>query len=277
MRVTDSVADPSTGTDPVIETVELDSRWPCVDPFLFCAHHVDDYPEANDRLGPASALDGREIGRDFAGIDGWRMYHGSDIPGFPGHPHRGFETVTWVRRGLIDHSDSLGATARYGRGDVQWLTAGAGIVHAEMFPLVDAEARNPLELFQIWLNLPSEDKLVDPHFTMLWDEDVPRREFRDAADRLVEVTVIAGVLDGVSPAGAAAEVVGVTSRVGPGHLAPPVGTRRHVGPAAGPGGHGADDLLLRRRGAHGRWSPAAVVDRGLAARRRAGPTGQRIG
>ncbi|MEZ5238989.1 MAG: pirin family protein [Microthrixaceae bacterium] len=62
------------------------------------------------------------------------MYHGDSVPGFPAHPHRGFETITYVRRGLIDHSDSLGATARFGRGDTQWLTTGAGVVHSEMFP-----------------------------------------------------------------------------------------------------------------------------------------------
>ena len=56
------------------------------------------------------------------------MYHGQVVPGFPQHPHRGFETVTVVRRGLVDHADSMGAAARYGEGDVQWLTAGRGIV-----------------------------------------------------------------------------------------------------------------------------------------------------
>ena len=58
-----------------------------------------------------------DIGQDFAGKDGWRMYHGTTVPGFPAHPHRGFETVTIVRRGLIDHSDTMGATARFGRGE----------------------------------------------------------------------------------------------------------------------------------------------------------------
>ncbi len=89
--------------------------------------------------------------------------------------------MTIARRGLIDHSDSLGATARFGSGDVQWLTAGAGIVHSEMFPLVERERENTLELFQIWLNLPSESKFVAPHFTMLWNRDIPRHQTKDAA------------------------------------------------------------------------------------------------
>jgi quercetin 2,3-dioxygenase len=185
--------------DPVIQTIPLGFQWPTIDPFLFCVHHDDDYPAGNPQLGPAAPLDGRDLGQDFAGIDGWRMYHGHGVPGFPQHPHRGFETVTFVRRGLIDHSDSLGATARFGRGDVQWLTAGEGIVHCEMFPLVERERPNPLELFQIWLNLPAEDKLVDPHFTMLWDHDIPRHVVRDDAGRATEITVIAGSLAGLTP------------------------------------------------------------------------------
>ena len=103
------------------------------------------------------------------------MYFGGVGPGFPQHPHRGFETVTFVRNGAVDHSDSLGATARYGVGDVQWLTAGRGIQHAEMFPLRDRSGPNPLDLFQIWLNLPAADKMVEPYFTMFWREELPPR------------------------------------------------------------------------------------------------------
>ena len=173
----------------ILTVAPLGMPWPTVDPFLFCVHHNDAYPRGNAHFGPAVSLAGRQLGQDFAGKEGWNMYHGQTVPGFPQHPHRGFETVTIVRRGLIDHSDSLGATARFGQGDVQWLTAGAGIVHAEMFPLLDTERDNPLELFQIWLNLPKKSKLVPPHFTMLWSEELPRL----VADGY-QVVVVAGTL-----------------------------------------------------------------------------------
>jgi quercetin 2,3-dioxygenase len=188
-------------SDPVVQTVPLGFQWPTADPFLFCVHHDDRYPAGDERLAPAVPVDDRALGQDFSGAGGWSMYHGLVVPGFPGHPHRGFETVTFVRRGLIDHADSLGAAARFGRGDVQWLTAGRGVVHSEMFPLLDRERPNPLELFQIWMNLPADDKLVDPYFTMLWDGDIPRHVVKDDGGRTVEVTVIAGPLgDAVPPA-----------------------------------------------------------------------------
>jgi quercetin 2,3-dioxygenase len=187
-------------SDPVLQTVPLGTPpWPTVDPFLFCVHHVDAYPAGDERLAPAAPLDGRNIGQDFDGIDGWNMYHGRVVPGFPGHPHRGFETVTFARRGFIDHADSLGAAARFGRGDVQWMTAGRGVVHAEMFPLLSRDGPNPLELFQIWLNLPADDKLVEPHFAMLWDHTIPRHTVTDDAGRRATVTVIAGEHAGLVP------------------------------------------------------------------------------
>lgn len=181
--------------DPVLQEIPLGFQWPTLDPFLFCVHHLDMYPVGNGTFGPDPAsFEGREMGNDFEPIDGWRMYHGAQVPGFPQHPHRGFETVTLVRKGLIDHSDSLGATARFGRGDTQWLTAGAGIVHSEMFPLVDTVAPNTTELFQIWLNLPSTDKMVEPYFTMLWAPDIPVLEFVGGS-----VTVVAGGLGDAKP------------------------------------------------------------------------------
>ncbi|CAN5469004.1 pirin family protein [soil metagenome] len=179
--------------DPILETAPLGFPWVTLDPFLFCVHHDDAYPKGNEQLGPAASLAGRNIGQDFEGIDGWRMYHGETVPGFPQHPHRGFETVTIARRGFIDHSDSLGATARFGRGDVQWMTAGKGIVHCEMFPLIEVEQANPVELFQIWLNLPKADKMVEPHFSMFWDETIPRVVTNDEG-KMATVTVYAGKL-----------------------------------------------------------------------------------
>ncbi len=177
--------------------------WPTIDPFLFCVYHDDAYPRGNVRMGPDASLDGRNLGQDFERKDGWSMYHGREIPGFPSHPHRGFETVTIVRKGLIDHSDSLGATARFGGtgsgGDTQWLTAGSGIVHSEMFPLLNQEGANPLELFQIWLNLPARSKMVPPHFTMFWSEKIPRRSFTDAGGNNTDVACIAGSLGDASP------------------------------------------------------------------------------
>ena len=179
---------------PVLQIEDLGFPWATLDPFLFCVYHDDAYPRGNPSFGPEASLAGRDLGQDFAGKDGWRMYHGLTVPGFPAHPHRGFETVTIVRKGLIDHSDSLGATARFGGGDVQWLTAGRGIVHAEMFPLLDPGAPNPLELFQIWLNLPARSKMTEPHFTMLWAHDIPRRVVTDANGRTTELVCIAGPL-----------------------------------------------------------------------------------
>lgn len=183
-------------SDLVRAIAPLGFPWQTLDPFLFCVHHDDAYPAGNTKMGvDAPALVGRNIGSDFVVKDGWRMYHGDEVPGFPRHPHRGFETVTLARRGFIDHSDSMGATARFGHGDAQWMTAGKGVVHSEMFPLVKRDAGNPTELFQIWLNLPAHDKMVDPYFTMLWSEKIPRKVFRDAAGRETEVVVVAGALD----------------------------------------------------------------------------------
>ena len=121
------------------------------------------------------------------------------IKGFPMHPHRGIETVTYMLAGEVRHRDSLGNAGTIGAGDVQWMTAGGGIVHAEMFPLLDADSPNPVQLFQIWLNLPSRDKLVDPYFTMFWGDDIPQRVDTDGEGRAAVLTVIAGETEGLRP------------------------------------------------------------------------------
>ncbi len=194
--MTESTPAPAHASSPVLTVQPLGFPWATIDPFLFCVYHDDAYPAGNGQLAPAASLAGRQIGQDFSRKDGWSMYHGQTVPGFPPHPHRGFETVTIVRKGLVDHSDSLGATARFGGGDVQWLTAGRGIVHSEMFPLLKQSEANPLELFQIWLNLPAAGKMVAPHFTMFWSQDIPRLTATDAEGRRTEVAVIAGTLQG---------------------------------------------------------------------------------
>lgn len=183
----------------ILQSVPLSFQWPTADPFLFCVHHEDHYPKGNGKFGPKASLAGRDIGQDFAGKDGWRMYHGDDIPGFPGHPHRGFETVTVVQKGIVDHADSLGAAGRYGDGDVQWMTAGAGVQHSEMFPLLYEDKENPMELFQIWLNLPKKDKFAPPHFTMMWNENIPVRTNEDPNGNRWKVKTVAGTLFGEKP------------------------------------------------------------------------------
>jgi quercetin 2,3-dioxygenase len=184
---------PNTMYNKVIINIKpLGFMWDTADPFLFCVHHADAYPPGNDDFGPAASLAGRRLGQDFTIKDGWRMYHGVKVPGFPAHPHRGFETVTVVMNGFVDHSDSHGAAGRYGNGDVQWMTAGSGLQHAEMFPLLNKEKDNPLELFQIWLNLPKAKKFANPHFTMLWSENIPTITLKDEIGKATQITMVAG-------------------------------------------------------------------------------------
>lgn len=79
----------------ILKTEALAFRWEVEDPFLFCAHHKDNYPKGNTEFGPPEeSLKNRNIGNDFEIRDGFRMYHGKKVPGFPTHPHRGFETIT---------------------------------------------------------------------------------------------------------------------------------------------------------------------------------------
>lgn len=186
----------SNTLDPIISMKRMGFQWETMDPFLFCVHHEDAFPKGNSIMGPDPGyFKGRSMGDDFIIKDGFRMYHGKTVPGFPGHPHRGFETVTMVRKGMVDHADSIGAAGRYGDGDVQWMTAGNGVQHSEMFPLINQDKPNPLELFQIWLNLPARNKKVAPYFTMLWRESIPQLKIKDAAGKKTLIELVAGKLE----------------------------------------------------------------------------------
>ncbi|MDW7670683.1 MAG: pirin family protein [Bacillota bacterium] len=167
------------------------------DPYLARMHHVDYYPKGNGQQGvPAELLKDKSVGEDFDLTSDWKMYYGKEVPGFPVHPHRSFETVTIVLQGFVDHSDSSGLTGRYGAGDVQWMTAGSGMQHAEMFPLVHDDRENTLELFQVWLNLPARDKFVTPYYKMLWAEQIPTVVEETANGSKATINVIAGTYKG---------------------------------------------------------------------------------
>jgi quercetin 2,3-dioxygenase len=180
----------------VLAIQKLGFQWVAEDPFLVTMHHEDAYPQGNEQQGPNTSLDGRSLGEDFTLKDGFRMYHGTTVPGFPAHPHRGFETVTVVLEGFVDHFDSLGAKGRYGNGDVQWLTTGRGCQHTEIFPLVYQDKGNPLHLFQIWLNLAAKDKFAEPEYKMLWAEDIPILHSNNSNGKKTTVRLIAGKLNG---------------------------------------------------------------------------------
>ncbi|ABM95599.1 pirin family protein [Methylibium petroleiphilum] len=110
------------------------------------------------------------------------------------HPHRGFETVTIVYAGEVEHRDSTGAGGSIGPGDVQWMTAGRGIVHEEFHGRDYARRGGPFEMLQLWVNLPAKDKRVAPAYQGITAAQIPHVELPDAAGT---VRVIAGELQGV--------------------------------------------------------------------------------
>jgi quercetin 2,3-dioxygenase len=109
------------------------------------------------------------------------------------HPHRGFETVTIVYQGEVAHRDSTGAGGRIGPGDVQWMTAASGILHEEFHSPEFTKTGGTLEMVQLWVNLPAQDKLAEPGYQTLLDADIPSVELADGAGK---VRVIAGECDG---------------------------------------------------------------------------------
>ncbi|HTT81393.1 MAG TPA: pirin family protein, partial [Stellaceae bacterium] len=116
-------------------------------------------------------------------------YGPGEAIGAPDHPHRGFETVTYVLDGEMEHADSAGHRGRLGPGDVQWMTAGRGIVHSEMPSAAMRQRGGRMHGFQIWVNLPARAKMTAPHY-----QEIPRAGIPEAAapDGLSSVHVIAG-------------------------------------------------------------------------------------
>lgn len=109
------------------------------------------------------------------------------------HPHRGFETVTIVYKGEVEHRDSTGNGGVIGPGDVQWMTAASGILHEEFHSEAFARSGGPLEMVQLWVNLPAKDKMAAPGYQGIVDRDIPDLALKDDAGRL---RLIAGEFDG---------------------------------------------------------------------------------
>jgi hypothetical protein len=111
------------------------------------------------------------------------------LPGFPMHPHRGIETVTYMLAGQVNHRDSLGNAGTIGAGDVQWMTAGRGIMHEEM----PAPVEGRMAGFQLWVNLPARLKMIRPRYQEFPTESIPEAQLPDG----VRIRVVAGQVDGV--------------------------------------------------------------------------------
>lgn len=109
--------------------------------------------------------------------------------GAPDHPHRGFETVSYVLEGRLEHKDSQGHAGKLGPGDVQWMTAGAGVVHSEMPEREFARIGGRLHGLQLWVNLPRRDKMIEPRYQEIPAQRIPTAQTNDG---LVSVKVIAG-------------------------------------------------------------------------------------
>jgi quercetin 2,3-dioxygenase len=121
-------------------------------------------------------------------------YGPGEAKGAPDHPHRGFETVTYMLEGRFEHEDSAGHKGAIAAGDVQWMTAGSGVVHSEMPAAEIRERGGRIHGFQVWVNLPARDKMMAPRYQEVPGSRIPRAA---SPDGLAEVRVLAGEALGV--------------------------------------------------------------------------------
>jgi len=112
------------------------------------------------------------------------------LKGFPWHPHRGIETITYITKGDVEHGDSLGNKGTISSGDVQWMTAGSGIVHQEM---PKGDAKGSMHGFQLWANLPASQKMIPPKYRDITADKIPEVRVQNG----VRIKVIAGNINGV--------------------------------------------------------------------------------
>lgn len=182
----------------VLRYVDFDMHWDTEDPFLFASHHKDNYPKGNSQQAPPlDMIAWRNLGHDYKKHNGFRMYKGKVVPGFPMHAHWGFETLTIAEEGYIDTFDTEGNQARFGFGDAQWVTASGKYQHNEMYPLVFQDRPNPNNITQIMINLPLEMKGSLNKVEMLWSNDINSSSFKDENGLKTQVTVYAGRYDGI--------------------------------------------------------------------------------
>ncbi|HPB65381.1 MAG TPA: pirin family protein [Spirochaetales bacterium] len=147
---------------------------------------------AGVRLYRAVGLGDPEECDPFLLLDDFRSDDPRDYSrGFPWHPHRGIETITYVLKGTVEHEDSIGNKGVIGPGDVQWMTAGSGIFHQEM-PRGDGDGS--MHGFQLWANLPASDKMKEPRYRGIRGEDIPKVTTPNG----VVVKIIAGAIDGTT-------------------------------------------------------------------------------
>lgn len=150
----------------------------------FAVQSLFSYQNYSELLSPFLLLDYAEP-REFSPTDKRR--------GVGKHPHRGFETVTIAYEGEISHKDSTGAGGTIGPGDVQWMTAGSGVIHEEYHSENFAKTGGSMEMVQLWVNLPKKDKMTKPGYQGIVRADIPSVEL----DNNSKLSVIAGIYDGV--------------------------------------------------------------------------------